>query len=175
MRRVRTSAPIFLARLIRCTKAIGKWRSVAAEELGCPIDFEISIENVDKPPLDFTELARRADQFRDAPLWFTRAATFVEKSRLFSGAVFVVGADTIERIGQARYYGGEAALNQALAELQAAGARFLVFGRVVKGDFVGLDDMDLSPALRALCQGVPEERYRQDISSTELRRQANDE
>jgi len=148
---------------------------VAAEELGCPIEYEISIENVDKPPLNFTELATRAEQFRDVPLWLTREKTFAGKIRLFPGAVFVIGADTLERIGQARYYGGEAALDRALEELRSAGARFLVFGRLVKGEFVGLDEMILPPALRALCQGVPEERYRQDISSTELRRQASDD
>lgn len=144
--------------------------AVAAAELGNPVEFEISIENVDKPPLDFSEQARRAEQFAGAPLWFTRAPTFREKSQLFPGATFVVGADTIERIGEPRYYGGEAARDAALADLAAAGARFLVFGRVAEGRLVGLDDLELPPALRALCQGIPAERFRQDISSTELRR-----
>ena len=35
----------------------------AAERLGMPVEFEISIENVDKPPLDFTEIQRRGEQF----------------------------------------------------------------------------------------------------------------
>lgn len=145
---------------------------VAAEELGQPVEFEISIENVDKPPLDFSEQARRAEQFATAPLWFTRAPTFVEKCRLFPRATFVVGADTIERIGEPRYYGGEAAREAALAELRAAGARFLVFGRSVLGKFAGLEDLALPAALRDLCHGVPAERFRLDISSTELRQKA---
>jgi hypothetical protein len=145
---------------------------VAAEELGRPVEFEISIENVDKPPLDFGEQARRAEQFAAAPLWLTRAPTFVEKCRLFPGATFVVGADTIERIGEPRYYGGEAARDAALAELRAAGARFLVFGRSAQGKFAGLEDLALPEALRSLCQGVPAERFRLDISSTELRQKA---
>ncbi len=144
---------------------------VAAAELGRPVEFEISIENVDKPPLDFSEQARRAEQFAGAPLWFTRAPTFREKSRLFPGATFVVGADTVERIGEPRYYGSEAARDAALRDLAAAGARFLVFGRLVEGRFLGLDGLELPPALRRLCQGIPAERFRQDISSTELRRQ----
>jgi hypothetical protein len=143
--------------------------------LGRPVEFEISIENVDKPPLDFTELAARAGQFADAPLWFTRAPTFAQKARLFPGAAFVVGADTIERIGEARYYGSPAARDAALEELAAAGTRFLVFGRVVEGRFCGLADLPLPSLLADMCTGVPAERFRRDISSTELRRQAQAE
>jgi hypothetical protein len=145
---------------------------IAADLLGQPAEFEISVENVDKPPLDFTELAARAAQFADAPLWFTRAPTFVEKARLFPGATFVVGADTVERIGEERYYGSPAARDAALEELAALGTRFLVFGRMVEGRFCDPAELALPPRLASLCRAVPAERFRRDISSTELRRQA---
>ncbi len=48
---------------------------VAAKILGSPVHFEISIQNVDKPLLDYTEMETRAKQFTEKrlPLWFTRA------------------------------------------------------------------------------------------------------
>ncbi len=87
---------------------------LAAQRLQAPVAWEISITNVDKPPLDFHEMRRRSAQFAAVdkgapamPLWFTRAPTFVAKSSIFPGATFVVGADTIDRIAHPRYYRGD--------------------------------------------------------------------
>src|SRR5207245_1087635 len=103
---------------------------LAAERLGLTVEHEISILNVDKPPLDFIEMQRRLEQFTDDErLWYTRAATFVEKAALFPGCTFVVGADTIARIAEAKYYGHDGqARDRAIAAIAAAGCRFLVFG-----------------------------------------------
>lgn len=146
-----------------------KMAAVAQAMLGCDVALEISIENVDKPPLDFIEIDQRLRQF--APhdtVWLTRAPTFVKKAQLFPGATFVVGADTIQRIGHPRYYGDQAALAAAIESLAAAGCRFLVFGRATDGRFRTLDDLRLPEILARLCQGVPENAFREDISSTEL-------
>lgn len=144
---------------------------VAAGLLGVPVEFEISILNVDKPPLDFTELHERAAQFDPGEtLWFTRAATFLEKAAIFAPATFVVGADTIARIADARYYAGEAGCAQAIAQLAASGCRFLVFGRHLAGRFVSLAQLQLPAALRQICDEIPEPAFRLDISSTDLRR-----
>lgn len=172
----------------------------ASDHLGLPAAFELSIENVDKPPLDFLEIETRGRQFeprRDAassdgsapggdsispdttaspganPLWLTRAPTFVEKSDLFPDATFVVGADTILRIADPRYYGGSVAnRDAALLALRDNGARFLVFGRLLSDsrEFRTLDQLALPPALLALCSAVPANEFREDVSSTELRR-----
>ena len=148
---------------------------VAARLLGCRVDFEISITNVDKPPLDFIEIDRRARQFSTAQdvsetVWLSRAPRFVDKAELFPGATFVVGADTIARIGQARYYAGqEAALEEAIARIAASGCRFLVFGRQVEGVFRTLRELPIPPQLAQLCQEVPQAEFRDDISSTQLR------
>ncbi|OYV85503.1 MAG: hypothetical protein B7Z73_13455, partial [Planctomycetia bacterium 21-64-5] len=80
---------------------------LAAARVGLPVEHELSIVNVDKPPIDFIEMQKRAAQFGDdEPLWLTRAATFVEKAVLFPATTFVVGADTLSRIANPRYYGG---------------------------------------------------------------------
>jgi nicotinic acid mononucleotide adenylyltransferase/nicotinamide mononucleotide (NMN) deamidase PncC len=148
---------------------------IAAERLDLPVEFELSIENVEKPVTDYTEIARRAAQFSEKrlPLWLTRASTFEEKSALFPGAVFVVGADTIVRIGQPRYYGNDPAASEAAIDTIARrGCRFLVFGRVVDEGFQACGGLRLHDSLRKLCDEVPAELFRHDISSTELRKQA---
>lgn len=151
---------------------------VARLRLNAPVEFELSIENVDKPPLDYLEIERRTRQFtdQDQAIWLTRAPTFVEKSRLFPGATFIVGADTIDRIGQPRYYGSDAhRCEAAIREIAANGCRFLVFPRADDTALQTLQELELPPALRQLCEGVSAVEFRTDISSTQLRRGTNQE
>lgn len=151
-------------------------RQLAAELLGCEVHFELAITNVDKPSLNVEEMAKRLRIIQAgvgaeaAQLWFTRAATFVEKSQLFPAAVFVVGADTAVRLGDLRYYGGDENLrDQAIRIIAERGCRFLVFGRMLDSRFVELDKLELPAGLAQLCQGVPARDFRSDISSTALR------
>ena len=144
---------------------------VAAERLQSAVEFEISILNVEKPPLDFLEMQRRAEQFAASEtLWFTRAATFAEKAEIFGPATFLVGADTIARIAAAKYYAGEAACLAAIERLASLDCRFLVFGRQLASGYASLADLTLPEPLRRLCDEVPAAAFRADISSTELRR-----
>lgn len=145
---------------------------LAEARLGRPVEFEISILNVDKPPLDYVEMKDRVEQFSlQERVWLTRLPTFLEKARRFPGCTFVVGIDTLLRIADPRYYRHEPGLrDRAIAEMSQLGCRFLVFGRVVQGRFVTLEDIDIPPQLRALCEGVRESEFRHDISSTEIRR-----
>ena len=79
-------------------------------DAGQPAAVELSIFNVDKPPLDYMEIERRLGQFSaDRAVYLSRAATFEEKSRLFAGATFIVGVDTLRRIADPQYYGGDPA------------------------------------------------------------------
>jgi nicotinamide mononucleotide (NMN) deamidase PncC len=143
---------------------------VAAERLGEPVTFELSIANVAKPTLDFIEIAERLSQFQNQPVLLTRAATFLEKASIAPGCVFVVGVDTLERIGDDRFYAAMPALrDDAIGVIATAGCRFLVFGRAMGSRFYGMSDFDIPPALRALCDEVPESDFREDVSSTELR------
>jgi cytidyltransferase-like protein len=145
----------------------------AAQVFGVPVAFEICTNNVDKPQLNYLALRHRISQFDAAtPVWITNTPTFVEKARCFPGARFVVGVDTMHRIGQVQYYGNDAArLSMAVGEIGDLGCRFLVFGRSADGRFIGLDDLALPDALRALCIAVPEADFRRDVSSSALRRQ----
>jgi len=148
--------------------------NIAETRLSAPVKWELSITNVDKPPLDFismnerVEALRKDDSVRQVVL--TRAPTFREKSELFPGATFIVGIDTLLRIADPKYYGGDPAKRDAaIAEIAARGCRFLAFGRVLDGKFTVLSDLTLPPALAAICDEVPASEFREDISSTQLR------
>lgn len=146
---------------------------VAQSLLRRPVAFELSAVNVDKPPLDQEEIERRVAQFEKGDtVLLTCAPTFVAKAQLFPGATFIVGADTVLRIGALRYYNQDPqARDRAIASLTDAGCGFLVFGRKLGDEFLGADDLNLPPELRKLIRPVPEELFRCDVSSTELRRQ----
>ena len=82
----------------------------AETELGLPVALELSLSNVDKPDLAPAEIARRVGQVGGRrPIVIDSAPTFVEKSRLFPGAVFVIGADTAIRVVDPAYYGANRA------------------------------------------------------------------
>ena len=52
--------------------------------LGQPVQWEISILNVDKPPLDYVEIQQRLEQIPpEQDVWLTRAATFDEERATF--------------------------------------------------------------------------------------------
>jgi len=145
---------------------------IARETLGVPVALELSILNVDKPPLDYFEIERRMGQFAaEQVVLLTRAATFEEKSRLFHSATFVVGADTLRRIADPRYYADDpTACLAALERIAERGCRFLVFGRDMGTGFMRLGDLDLPDILRTICQEIPEEQFREDLSSTAIRK-----
>ena len=143
---------------------------LAAEKYAAPVTFELSVENVDKPPLDFIEIADRLEQLSGRPVLLTRAAKFEEKAALAPGCVFVVGIDTLIRIADPRYYDGDAAhRDAAIATIAEHGCRFLVVGRTIESRFETISDVELPSALRELCDEVPESEFRADVSSTELR------
>jgi len=146
-------------------------REVAATLLGGPVYYEMSIRNVDKPPLDFLSIDRRRAQFTDEPLALTAAPTFAEKAAVLPGVTFVVGVDTAERIVEPRYYGGsDEKMRAALGQIANAGCRFLVAGRKEGERFETLADIALPPAFADLFSAIPSVAFRADISSTELRR-----
>ena len=145
------------------------WKA-ARRRFGDPAAYELSIANVDKPPLPSDEVLRRAAQFSGrARLILTAAPTFLEKARLLPGVAFVVGADTARRIIDPVYYGGEPAMRIAFRELRFLGARFVVAGRLERGRFIQLRDLNLPPEADGLFEAIPANELRVDISSTDLR------
>ena len=134
--------------------------------------YEISIRNVDKPTLDYIDLKERVDKFDKGRLVLTNQAKFLDKATAIfrqNGGVFVVGADTIERIGSSNYYFSDEERDYVIDSLKQLEVSFLVFGRKEDNDFISLNEVDIPDALRDLCEGVPEEEFRDDISSTMLR------
>jgi nicotinamide mononucleotide (NMN) deamidase PncC len=145
---------------------------VAQDICGKPCAFELTLRNADKPDLDYLSVRERLDAIEGCDVWLTNQANFVDKAELFPQATFVLGTDTMSRIGELRFY-DESTQNRdkAIRRLQELGIRFLVLGRLEGQRFVSLDDLSLPPSLRTLCQGVPESVYRNDQSSTQLRQQ----
>ena len=158
---------------------------VAEQLLGCPVHPEISVRNVDKPPLDYLDMATRLLGMPGKWLVYSNAPTFVEKARLFPGAVFAVGADTILRVSDPRYYSHSTALDSTAASLVARdaaikeiadlGNRFLVFGRMLGGQFTELPALSLDANLLAICDPVQEGQFRIDISSSTIRNKVEPE
>jgi hypothetical protein len=145
---------------------------VAEEFTQQPVSFEISVTNVDKPPLSGETVRRRLAQFAGkSSVELTRAPTFVEKSRLFPGVTFVIGADTAERLIAPKYYGDdEDRMHGALDEMANAGCRFLVAVRIdAAGRVRGLNDIPMPRRHADLFTEIPEQRFRLDTSSSEIR------
>ncbi len=142
----------------------------AERRYGKPVTFEVSVINVDKPPLDFIEIADRLGPLANRPVLLTHAATFVEKARLAPGCTFIVGVDTIVRVADPIYYAGEITRRDAaIAEMKALGCGFLVFGRALNGEFKPLSSVEIPGLLREMCEEVSESEFSADVSSTALR------
>ena len=144
---------------------------IAGKLAGTEVGYELSVTNVDKPALEEAEILKRLAQFNDdETIVLTRAETFFKKARLFPGRTFVVGWDTAVRLVAPRYYGDDVSeMMVALAEMLAAGTRFLVAGRTDQGTFKTLKDVSVVSGFEGLFQDVTEGQFREDISSTELR------
>lgn len=135
-----------------------------------PVAYEISVTNVDKPPLSASELGVRLAQFRDLePVVLTCAPTFIEKARLLPGCAFVVGLDTASRILEPRYYGGADNFERVLAEFRDLRVRFHVGGRLMDGRFQQLEDLSVKESVADLFDQIPACEARVDISSSQLR------
>jgi len=146
-------------------------RAVAERILGGPVWYELSIGNVDKPPLDFLTIEERRRQFAH-PLALTNAPTFVRKSRVLPNVTFVVGADTAARIIQPKYYGhDESAMRDALKEIRDHGCRFLTAARVQEGTLNELSDLSIPAEFADLFQAIPADAFCHEISSSEIRQQ----
>jgi len=143
----------------------------AADILGCPVIFELSVLNVDKPPLESGDIRERLTQFAGKhPVVLTRAETFRKKAGIFPGCTFVIGWDTAVRLVAPRYYGDSTPnMLAALAGIWAADCRFLVAGRQDQGRFKALKDVPIPEGFQPMFQEIPESVFREDVSSTALR------
>jgi nicotinic acid mononucleotide adenylyltransferase len=124
-----------------------------------PVLFEMSLTNADKPPMEAGEASRRTSLFthlqKDQPdslpkdwgVLLTSAPLFIDKVRLLNQYLapssafcaisprrkltFVIGTDTMIRIINPKYYGGELeSMLEAVRDMGREGAHFVVGGRV---------------------------------------------
>lgn len=150
--------------------------NIAEERLQHKVVLEMSIQNVNKPPLDYIELEHRLELIGkakpDQAIWLTQAPLFVRKAELFPGTTFVVGSDTLKRFADLRFYHDSAhKLHDILRQLAFYNCRFLVFARKSKSGLDSLDTLVIPDMLRSLCDDVPPSVFTMDISSSDLRRQ----
>lgn len=148
--------------------------TAAAEWLGRPVAFELSVANVDKPSLPVTTITNRIAQFAGQhPIYVSNAATYREKAKLYPNATFIVGFDTAERLFHPKYYANShEQMTSALTEIMEQGCRFLVVGRVDEtGVFRTINDIDVPTEFNGMFEQIPESAFRVDLSSTELRKQ----
>ena len=145
--------------------------AVASQSLDADVTFELSITNVDKPPLEEPEIRRRVAQFAGfGPVVITRAVVFYRKAQLFPGCTFIIGWDTAVRLVDPHYYDGdEYQMMAALDGIRTLDCRFLVAGRSEGGVFRTLDDAGIPERLKDMFTPIPESAFRYDLSSTELR------
>lgn len=145
--------------------------SVAAERLQQEVYFELPLINAGKGPLEPAIAEQRLAQFAGrSTVILTRAPLFSQKADMFPHSVFVIGVDTAERLIQPRFYNNDSAEMLASFEtIRRAGCRFLVAGRLDDGRFMTLRDVDLPAGYRELFTEIPEDQFRLDISSTDIR------
>ena len=145
--------------------------SVASETLGMAVTLEMSIANVDKPPLSAPVIRERLEQFAGIyDVVLTKAPTFAEKAQVLPGSCFIIGYDTMKRLIDPAYYGDDPQMmTKALSSIAQSRGRFLVAGRLDNGIFRTLADAPAPTEFRDMFESIPEHRFRRDISSTYLR------
>ena len=144
---------------------------VASDILGRQPAFEISIYNVDKAPLSTEAIGQRLKQGFGSLVWVTPCATFSQKSQQFPNCTFIVGADTLSRIANPKYYDSESHLTDSIREIAARGCRFLAFGRLdTSGAFQTASQLRILQPLSEIVDEVPESQFRVDLSSTAIRK-----
>ena len=137
---------------------------------------EISIHNVEKSPLSWADLQNRMEQsFAHegcAGLLVSKCPTFESKAHIFPGATFIVGADTINRISELRFYENQRHQESVFELFKDHQCDFLVFGRKIENRFRS-SDLQLHPKLKTRCRFVDRSNFEIEISSSQLRDQTN--
>ena len=130
--------------------------------------FEISIKNVDKSEINFNDLMDRINQFKSlGKLVVTNSAKFEEKSKIFKESIFVIGYDTALRLVDNKYYNDD--FRKSLKIIEKNNCSFLVSGRFINKNYKKPNNINFK-GYDYLFNILSEEKFRIDISSTQLRR-----
>lgn len=163
---------IFAGSFNPCHKNHAKIARTAFEMYGFPVCLEISLANVDKPPIDFISLEYRlgslerymSEEFT-GDYYLTNAPLFADKATLFPDCCFLIGADTLNRIFNEKYYRKDETRNILLNHFKALKVRFLIFQRKNVEFTVDDDILDI-------CRVVELSDYEDDgTSSTMIRKE----
>jgi nicotinic acid mononucleotide adenylyltransferase len=115
--------------------------NIAERALGVRPVLEISIKNVDKPPLDFVSIEERIEGSKGEAVLLTTTPKIFDKIKLLQESypekklVFVMGLDTWKRFLDPKYDGTGAEIQAKIDYIKGAGVKFLVFGRGGEGPF----------------------------------------
>ncbi len=146
---------------------------LAEKELNEEVFFEICIQNVDKPPLSYHQIKKTIDQFGNAKNWvLTKAGKFSDKAKLFPNSTFIIGADTLVRIFDERFYASRREMIEEFEIFNKNENNFLVFGREYKNKFIELGDIQIPDSIKSRFKGFGENIFRKDVSSSIIRAQS---
>src|SRR6056300_1142614 len=145
---------------------------LAEKKTGLGLAYEICIQNADKPPLSYHEIEQTLKQFDYGHEWVsTKAGKFTDKAALFPNSVFIIGADTLTRILDEKFYLNRKDMLDQLDLFNSHNINFLVFGRKINNKFISLDLVSIPDHIAKRFSGFDEEIFRDDISSTLIRKE----
>ena len=145
---------------------------LAESKTGLGLAYEICIQNADKPPLSYHEIERTLSQFDQKNHWvLTKAGKFTDKAALFPNSVFIIGADTLNRILDEKFYLNRKDMLDQLDLFNSHNINFLVFGRKIRNSFIDLESVSVPEHISNRFSGFGEEIFRDDISSTKIRKE----
>ena len=151
-------------------------KELAENRTGMEVSFEICIQNADKPPLSYHEIKRTLEQFDGHHHWIiTKQGRFSEKAAMFPNSVFIIGADTLLRILDEKFYLNHKDMLNQLDLFNHHNINFLVFGRNLNKKFYSLGNINLPEHVKSRFTGFDENIFRNDISSTTIRKLEEDE
>ena len=146
-------------------------KELAENRTGMEVSFEICIQNADKPPLSYHEIKRTLEQFDGHHHWIiTKQGRFSEKAAMFPNSVFIIGADTLLRILDEKFYLNHKEMMDQLDLFNHHNINFLVFGRNLNKKFYSLGNINVPEHVQARFTGFDENIFRNDISSTTIRK-----
>ena len=151
-----------------------------------PVFFEISAMHPDKGLLEKQDLLKRIDQFikKDKNVIISRAPLYVDKARNYPNSILAVGADTMIRILDPKYQKDlldKDQINSMINDLKIMlnhNVSFIVAGRKDNktNEYLTCNNiinnskkLNISSKLLSIFEELPEEEFRVDISSTEIR------
>ena len=151
-----------------------------------PVFFEISAMHPDKGFLEKQDLLKRIDQFikKDKNVIISRAPLYVDKARNYPNSILAVGADTMIRILDPKYQKDlldKDKINSMINDLKIMlnhNVSFIVAGRKDNktNEYLTCNNiinnskkLNISSKLLSIFEELPEEEFRVDISSTEIR------